>query len=52
MAVARKEYENCLLDIKDNYAVITFNRPDKFNAFDPPMFESLTEGILRGDIAR
>ncbi len=41
MADDTRDYGNCILEVKENYAVLTFNRPDKFNAFDPPMFNDL-----------
>ena len=32
MAEEEREYRTCLVTVKDNYAIITFNRPDKLNA--------------------
>ncbi len=46
-----REYKSCLVTIKENYAVLTFNRPEKLNAFSPDLFEGVTEAYrdLAGD---
>ena len=36
-----KAYGSCLVTIKDSYAIVTFNRPDKLNAFSPDLFEGI-----------
>lgn len=36
-----RQYGSCLVTIKDNYAIMTFNRPDKMNAFSPDLFEGI-----------
>jgi len=41
MAEETKAYGSCLVTIKDNYAIVTFNRPDKLNAFSPDLFEGI-----------
>ena len=35
--------DRVLIDIQDNIATVTLNRPDKFNAFDPDMFAAVSE---------
>jgi 2-(1,2-epoxy-1,2-dihydrophenyl)acetyl-CoA isomerase len=40
MAEERKDFGHCYVTRRDGYAVITLNRPDKMNAFDPELFES------------
>ena len=41
MTEETREYGSCIVTIKDNYAIVTFNRPDKFNAFSPDLFEGI-----------
>src|SRR4030042_1059006 len=41
MSEETREYGSCFLTIKDNYAIVSFNRPDKLNAFSPDLFEGL-----------
>ena len=41
MSEETKEYGSCLVTVKDRYAIVTFNRPDKLNAFSPDLFEGL-----------
>lgn len=48
MAEEEREYRTCLVTVKDNYAIITFNRPDKLNAFSPDLFEGIQRAY--GDI--
>ncbi len=43
MAEERRNYQSCYVDIKEHYAILTFNRPDKLNAFSPDLFESITQ---------
>ncbi len=43
MPEENREYKSCLVAIKENYAVVTFNRPDKLNAFSPDLFEGVQE---------
>lgn len=43
MGEERRNYQSCYVDIKDNYAILTFNRPEKLNAFSPDLFESITQ---------
>ncbi len=40
MPEGRKDFGSCFLERKDGYAVITLNRPEKMNAFDPELFEA------------
>lgn len=40
----RKEYDHCYVIKKDGYAVVTMNRPEKMNAFDPELFDSVNRG--------
>jgi enoyl-CoA hydratase/carnithine racemase len=51
MTEETREYGSCLVTIKDNYAIVTFNRPDKLNAFSPDLFEGLQKGFaaLKGE---
>lgn len=35
------------LNIEDNVAIVTLNRPDKMNALDMPMFEGITNTIKK-----
>ena len=51
MTEETRAYGSCLVTRKDNYAIVTFNRPDKLNAFSPDLFEGLQEGFaaLQGD---
>jgi len=35
------DFGSCLVTRKENYAIVTFNRPEKLNAFGPDLFESL-----------
>jgi len=44
MTEETREYGSCIVTIKENYAIITFNRPDKFNAFSPDLFEGMQKG--------
>jgi enoyl-CoA hydratase/carnithine racemase len=41
MSEETKAYGSCLVTTKDNYAIVTFNRPDKLNAFSPDLFEGI-----------
>jgi len=41
MSEETREYGSCFVTVKDNYAIVTFNRPDKLNAFSPDLFEGL-----------
>lgn len=45
MTEETRAYGSCLVTRKDNYAIVTFNRPDKLNAFSPDLFEGLQEGF-------
>jgi enoyl-CoA hydratase len=38
-------YETVLVEKKENYAIVTFNRPDKFNAANAQLFADLTAAI-------
>ena len=38
-------YETVLVEKKDNYAIVTFNRPTKFNAANAQLFADLTAAI-------
>ena len=46
-------YQTLLLEIRDNIAFLTVNRPDKLNALDPAMFAGIVEAgeALKGDPA-
>jgi enoyl-CoA hydratase/carnithine racemase len=46
MTEERREYGSCFVTIKDNYAIVTFNRPDKLNAFSPDLFEGLQKAYV------
>jgi enoyl-CoA hydratase/carnithine racemase len=41
MAEETRQYGSCLVTIRENYAIVTFNRPDKLNAFSPDLFEGV-----------
>ena len=45
MTEETRAYGSCLVTIKDNYAIMTFNRPDKLNAFSPDLFEGIQKGF-------
>ena len=45
MTEETREYGSCLITRKDNYAIVTFNRPDKLNAFTPDMIEGMQKGF-------
>ncbi len=45
MAESVREIGSCIVTRRDNYAIISFNRPDKFNAFDYKMFESMRDAF-------
>ena len=40
-------YETVLVERKENYAVVTFNRPEKFNAITERMPANLAEAVER-----
>lgn len=40
-------YNTILLDLSDNIATLTLNRPDKLNALTPKLFEEATDAIDR-----
>ena len=42
------EYRDILYEEKDGVATITFNRPDRLNAFRVGMYEEVIDAILRG----
>lgn len=44
MTEETREYGSCIVTIKENYAIVTFNRPEKLNAFSPDLFEGLQKG--------
>ncbi len=46
-----KKYATVLVEKKNNYAVLTFNRPEKLNAFNPELIHDFSEalGELRND---
>ncbi|MBN1497151.1 MAG: enoyl-CoA hydratase/isomerase family protein [Spirochaetes bacterium] len=41
MPEEKREYGSCFVIVKENYAIVTFNRADKMNAFSPDLFEGL-----------
>lgn len=45
MTEETRAYGSCLVTIKDNYAIMTFNRPDKLNAFSPDLFEGIQKAL-------
>ena len=42
-------FETVLVEKKENYAIITFNRPDKFNAANGQLFADLTAAVKELD---
>jgi len=46
MAEEKREYGSCFVTVKENYAIVTFNRPDKLNAFSPDLFEGLQKAWI------
>ncbi len=42
-------YETILYEVRDGYAVITLNRPDKMNAFDARMFSEWEDALGRAE---
>ena len=42
-------YETILLEFKDRIAVVTLNRPDKFNSIRPPMTDELDDALKRAN---
>jgi 2-ketocyclohexanecarboxyl-CoA hydrolase len=42
------EYRDILYEEKNGVATVTFNRPDRLNAFRVGMYEEVTDAILRG----
>ena len=44
-----KSYETLLVEKKSNYAVVTFNRPEKFNAANAQLFADLAAAIRELD---
>ena len=42
-------FETVLVEKKENYAIITFNRPDKFNAANGQLFADLTAAVKEMD---
>ena len=35
--------DRVLIDVQDSIATVTLNRPDKYNAFDPAMFDAVSD---------
>ncbi|TAL38428.1 MAG: enoyl-CoA hydratase/isomerase family protein [Spirochaetes bacterium] len=45
MGEATRDVGSCIVTRKENYAIVAFNRPDKLNAFDHKMFESMRDAF-------
>ena len=40
--MSTRDSERVLITIEDGIAIVTLNRPDKYNGLDMPMFEAIT----------
>ncbi len=41
--------ETCLYELRDHVAIVTLNRPEKLNAFNPESYQATTDALKRAD---